>query len=135
MRVAIDVGPSLRNQTGVGRYASQLADHLELRGVEVERFAVALRGPTPGKTVRWRIPARMMQSSWRYLRGPSLRPLIGTVDIIHATNFVLPPTGGTPGVVTVHDLSFFRADVHRALHRLRDQVPWSIARAAAVIVP
>jgi glycosyltransferase involved in cell wall biosynthesis len=60
---------------------------------------------------------------------------VGAVDVIHATNFVLPPVGGTPGVVTVHDLSFFRDDVHSSLQRLRDQVPWSIARAARVLVP
>jgi glycosyltransferase involved in cell wall biosynthesis len=125
----------LRNPTGVGRYAGELATHLELQGVEVKRFAIALRGASGPEIARWRVPARLMQAMWRRAGMPSIHPLIGDVDVIHATNFVLPPTGRTPGVVTVHDLSFFRDDVHTGLHRLRDQVPWSIARAAAVVVP
>jgi glycosyltransferase involved in cell wall biosynthesis len=76
-----------------------------------------------------------MQASWRRFDRPSIRALTGDVDVIHATNFVLPPAGSTPAVVTVHDLSFFRDDVHGSLHRLRDQVPWSIARAERVLVP
>jgi glycosyltransferase involved in cell wall biosynthesis len=76
-----------------------------------------------------------MQSVWRRIGAPSIHALTGDVDVVHATNFVLPPTGSTPGVVTVHDLSFFRDDVHGGLRRLRDQVPWSIARAARVLVP
>jgi glycosyltransferase involved in cell wall biosynthesis len=125
----------LRQQTGVGRYAGQLATHLELQGVEVKRFAIALRGDSGPEIARLRIPARVMQATWRRLGRPSLRRLTGDVDVIHATNFVLPPTGDTPGVVTVHDLSFFRDDIHSGLRRLRDQVPWSIDRAANVIVP
>jgi glycosyltransferase involved in cell wall biosynthesis len=135
MTVGFDVGASLHNQTGVGRYASQLADHLQVQGVDVKRFAIALRGPSGPGIARWRVPARAMQATWRRLGKPSLRALIGDVDVIHATNFVLPPVGRTPGVVTVHDLSFFRDDIHTGLRRLRDQVPWSIARAAAVVVP
>jgi glycosyltransferase involved in cell wall biosynthesis len=76
-----------------------------------------------------------MQATWRRIGKPSLHALIGDVDVIHATNFVLPPVGRTPGVVTVHDLSFFSEDIHSGLLRLRDQVPWSIARAAKVVVP
>jgi glycosyltransferase involved in cell wall biosynthesis len=76
-----------------------------------------------------------MQAVWRRLDRPSLHTLIGNVDLVHATNFVLPAVGRTPGVVTVHDLSFFREDIHGGLRRLRDQVPWSIARAAHVLVP
>ncbi|MEA2508749.1 MAG: hypothetical protein QOG21_831 [Actinomycetota bacterium] len=125
----------MHNQTGVGRYASELAEHLELQGVDVKRFAIALRGASGAGIARWRVPARVMQATWRRVGRPSLGMLIGDVDVIHATNFVLPPVGRTPGVVTVHDLSFFRDDVHAGLRRLRDQVPWSIARAAKVVIP
>jgi glycosyltransferase involved in cell wall biosynthesis len=81
------------------------------------------------------VPARLAQAAWRRFDRPSIHALTGDIDVIHATNFVLPPTGSTPAVVTVHDLSFFRGDVHASLQRLRDQVPWSIARAARVLVP
>lgn len=54
---------------------------------------------------------------------------------MHATNFVLPRLARTPGVVTVHDLSFYRNDVFPGGARLRDLVPWSVRRAAKVITP
>ncbi|MDQ4024138.1 MAG: glycosyltransferase family 4 protein, partial [Actinomycetota bacterium] len=55
--------------------------------------------------------------------------------VVHATNFVLPALRRTPGVVTVHDLSFYRDDTWPGGHRLRDLVPWSVGRAAKVLVP
>jgi glycosyltransferase involved in cell wall biosynthesis len=61
--------------------------------------------------------------------------LTGRVDLIHGTNFVLPALGGTPGVVTIHDLSFLRSDVFPGGKRLTDLVPWSIDRAALVLTP
>jgi glycosyltransferase involved in cell wall biosynthesis len=133
--VGFDVGPSLRNQTGVGRYARELAAHLKLQGVEVREFAVALRGASGAEVARWRLPARVVQAGWRRLGRPSVGALIGDVDLVHATNFVLPPVKAMPGVVTVHDLSFFREDIFGGLKRLRDIVPWSVGRAARVIVP
>ncbi|MDP9226510.1 MAG: glycosyltransferase family 4 protein [Actinomycetota bacterium] len=133
--VGFDVGPALHNQTGVGRYASELAAHLELQGIEVKRFAIALRGPSGHHTARWRVPARVVQAGGRWVEQPSIRPLVGRVDVVHATNFVLPPLKAIPGVVTVHDLSFFREDIYGGLRRLRDQVPWSVKRARRVIVP
>jgi glycosyltransferase involved in cell wall biosynthesis len=61
--------------------------------------------------------------------------LVGDVDVVHATNFVLPALRRTPGVVTVHDLSFYRDDTFPGGKRLRELVPWSVGRAARVLVP
>lgn len=92
-------------------------------------------GHPEDRIVRWRVPARVVQTAWRVAGGPSIERLTGRVDLVHATNFVLPALGRAPGVVTVHDLSYLRDDTWPGGHRLRELVPWSLRRAAGVIVP
>ncbi|HYP22116.1 MAG TPA: glycosyltransferase family 1 protein, partial [Actinomycetota bacterium] len=135
MRVGYDAAPLLDAPTGVGRYAGELATALEARGVEIVRFAVSWGAPRVDGVRRWRVPARAARASWRRWGRPPIERLTGRVDLVHATNFVLPALNEAPGVVTVHDLSFFRDDTWPGGHRLRDLVPWSVERAAAVLVP
>lgn len=135
VRVGYDAAPLLDAPTGVGRYAGELAGELELRGIDVVRFAVSWGAPRIDGVRRWRVPARAARGAWRRWGRPPIERLTGPVDLVHATNFVLPALRGTPGVVTVHDLSFFRDDTWPGGHRLRDLVPWSVRRAAKVIVP
>lgn len=135
MKVALDAGPALDSPTGVGRYAGELARCLEMRGVGVRRYAISLRAPRAAGVSRWRLPASAVQELWRRFDRPIPTSLFGDADVVHATNFVLPPTGGKPGVVTVHDLSFHRTDVFPGGERLRDLVPWSLQHAAVVVVP
>ena len=135
MRIGLDVGPLLDPPTGVGRYTREIAGGLEVQGETVVRWAVSLRGAPVTGVARWRAPARLVRSSWRRLGGPSIERLVGAVDVVHATNFVLPALRDTPGVVTVHDMSFIRDDVFPGGKSLRDLVPWSVRRAARVIVP
>lgn len=134
VKVALDAGPWLGTRTGVGRYARELARALEGFGVGIIPYAVALRGSHPGLR-RWRLPARAVQNVWRRFDAPAIGRLTGDVDLVHATNFVLPALGSIPGVVTVHDLSFDRDGAFPGGDRLRDLVPWSVRRAAAVVVP
>ena len=67
-------------------------------------------------------------------RGPNCprwRLLTGRCDVVHATNFVLPPLRRARGVVTVHDLSYLRVPdtVSAASARYRELVPRSLRRA------
>jgi glycosyltransferase involved in cell wall biosynthesis len=136
LKVGYDAGPLLDPPTGVGRYTAELARSLEARGVELRRFAVSLKGAaTDHDIARWRLPARLARELWKRFDRPSIERLTGPVDLVHGTNFVLPALGGLPGVVTVHDLSFYRDDVFPGGEALRELVPWSIERAARVIVP
>ncbi|MEA2460143.1 MAG: hypothetical protein QOH90_320 [Actinomycetota bacterium] len=135
MRVAFDAGPLLDPPTGVGRYVRELGNALETVGTEVVRYAVALRGDSVEDIKRLRVPARIAQTMWMRIGRPSLRRLVGEVDLFHGTNFVLPPLGKTRGVVTIHDLSFFDEGAFPGADRLRSLVPWSVERAARVIVP
>ena len=135
MRVGYDAAPLLDAPTGVGRYAGELAHALTAAGVEITRFAVSWGAPRVEGVRRWRVPARVARAAWRRWDRPPIERLTGPVDLVHATNFVLPALKAAPGVVTVHDLSFFRDDTWPGGHRLRDLVPWSVRRAAAVVVP
>jgi glycosyltransferase involved in cell wall biosynthesis len=135
LRVALDAGPLLDPPTGVGRYVAELTRSLEVFGVDTHRYAVALGGRPPDGVHRWRVPARVAHALWRTFGRPSIKRLVGEVDIVHGTNFVLPPLGRAVGVLTVHDLAFFRDDTFPGGRRLRALVPWSLERAARVLVP
>jgi len=135
VRVAFDWGPLLDPPTGVARYTEELGRALERSGVQVVRYAVSLRGAAAEDVARTRAPARLVQSCWRLAGRPILK-VTRDVDVVHATNFVLPALpSSTPGVVTVHDLSFLRDDVFPGGERLRKLVPWSVGRAARVVTP
>lgn len=135
MRVAVDAAPLLDPPTGVARYTGEIVAGLDAIGVDVVRYAVALRGASVPELLRWRFPARWLREVWRRFDGPVIERLTGPVDVVHATNFVLPPLRTAAGVVTVHDLSFMRDDTWPGGTKLRDLVPWSVDRAARIIVP
>jgi glycosyltransferase involved in cell wall biosynthesis len=135
MRVAVDGGPLLDPPTGVGRYVRELIGALESQGLDVVRFAVALRGHPDEPLERLRLPARLVQASWRRFNRPVIESLVGEVDVVHATNFVLPALGRTPGALTIHDLSFLWSDTFPGGERLRYLVPWSLKRASLVLTP
>lgn len=107
---------------------------LRARQIELVPFAISLRGSRQPDIAIRRAPARLMQTMWRSFGRPRIDGLVDAADVVHATNFVLPPTK-SPTVVTVHDLSFLRSDTFPGGKRLRSLVPWSIERADVVIVP
>jgi glycosyltransferase involved in cell wall biosynthesis len=135
LTVALDAGPLIGVETGVGRYTRELGHALEVQGTDVKRFAFALRGDDVPGVVRMRIPARAAQVGWRRWGRPSVRSLVGSADVVHGTNFVLPALDGERGVVTIHDLSYLDDKVFPGGERLRELVPWSLERSSAVIVP
>jgi glycosyltransferase involved in cell wall biosynthesis len=135
LSVALEAGSLLDAPTGVGRYTRELAHGLEVHGVQVTKFAVALKGARDPDVKRWRVPARLVHRAWRATGRPSVAGLVGDVDVVHGTNFVLPPAPGIPGVVTIHDLSFLRSDAFPGAGGWRDMVPWSLARARRVVAP
>ena len=128
----MDSGPLLDPPTGIGRYVRELAHSLADVGVEVRPYAVALRGKTDGSIDRLRLPARVVHKAWLRSGRPSADRLVGDVDVVHGTNFVLPPTKA-PGVVTIHDLSFLRDDAFPGAAAWARMVPWSIERAERVL--
>ncbi|MGH2786469.1 MAG: glycosyltransferase family 4 protein [Actinomycetota bacterium] len=135
MRVAFDVGLPLQQPTGVTRYTVELGPRLRDLGVVLKPYRIALRAPRTGDAMHWRLPARAVHLAWWLMDKPPIEALVGDVDLVHGTNFVLPATRVAPGVVTIHDLSFVRPDGFAPDRRVARMVEWSVRRARAVICP
>jgi glycosyltransferase involved in cell wall biosynthesis len=114
LRVALDATPLLGLPTGVGAFCGGALAALARRpGVDVRAYAVSWRrhrlieSQLPsGVAARQRpMPARPLHALWARRNGPPLEWFIGTTDVVHGTNFLVPPTGSAAAVVSVHDLT------------------------------
>lgn len=146
MRVLLDGTPLLGQRSGIGHYTAALVDQLAVRSdvdLTVTAFTargqLALRRTVPAATrVRGGpLPARALRSWWRRHDWPPTEMIVADSDLVHAPNFVLPPTRHARGVVTVHDLAFLDRpqDLPPRERDLPDLVRHSVARAAVVCTP
>lgn len=147
LRVLLDGTPLLGHRTGIGRYTSALAEELASMPDEVDMRAVAftLRGWRALRTVlphgvRARglpVSARLLRECWLRAPFPPVELLTGFTDVMHGTNFVLPPTVRAGGVATIHDLAFLDAPDTLPLsdRRLPELVRQSAQRADVVCTP
>ncbi|WP_424189414.1 glycosyltransferase family 4 protein [Actinokineospora sp. G85] len=146
IRTLIDGTPLLGQRTGIGRYTSALIEELAaMAAVDVRVVAFTLRGwrrlrstlPHGSRALGLPVPARLLRKAW--LRGtwPPIELIAGLSDVVHGTNFVLPPPARAAGVVTVHDLAFLdRPDeLPPADAALPELVALSVARARRVLTP
>jgi glycosyltransferase involved in cell wall biosynthesis len=115
--VALDATPLLGERTGVGAFcAGALGALVERHELDVAAFAVSwlrrreLVGLLPHgvRSAQRAMPARPLHLAWSHLPGPPVEWFIGPVDVVHGTNYVVPPTRHAARVVTVHDLTTLR---------------------------
>ncbi|GAA1312683.1 glycosyltransferase family 1 protein [Saccharothrix xinjiangensis] len=146
LKVLIDGTPLLGHRTGIGRYTAALAEELaSMPSVQVRAVAFTLRGwrglrtVLPHDVVARGLPvaARLLRQLWLRAPFPPVEFLAGTTDVMHGTNFVLPPALRAGGVVTVHDLAFLDApgDLPPSDRRLPELVQRSASRADVVCTP
>jgi len=143
VRVAIDFTPGLNQPAGIGRYTRELVRAL----AEQAHFDIVLwHGRTSSPRPRPsspRIHYRQMPFSerwltrlWYRLRIPfPIDPLIGPVDVVHGTDFLVPPAR-CARVATVHDVSFLLVPElghPRLVSFLRAVVPRMLRTADALI--
>ena len=116
IRVAIDGTPLLGARTGIGEVVSGLATALGARtDLEVTAYALTWRGrhdlegevPPGVRAATSPIPARFVRAAWMHTDHPRIERWTGPLDVVHATNYVAPPTHGA-AVVSVYDLTFVR---------------------------
>jgi glycosyltransferase involved in cell wall biosynthesis len=114
LRVALDATPLLGHRTGVGVFCLGALQALGQRtDLDVGAFAVSWRRRAgiremlpPNVSARQRpMPARPLHALWGHGARPPIEWFIGKVDVVHGTNFVVPPTKGAAAVVSVHDLT------------------------------
>ena len=100
--------------TGVGAFCHGALAALGLRpGLDVRAYAVSWRrrrlidsSLPPGVTAHQRpMPARPLHALWARRDGPPVEWFTGATDVVHGTNFLVPPTGRAAAVVSVHDLT------------------------------
>lgn len=146
-RIGIDYTPAYEQGGGIGRYVRELVGALASQSVFnhynlfVAGAALPFRPPFQSSFVSWhpsRITPPWLARIWHRLRVPlAVETFVGSVDLFHATDFVLPPTlPRTRTLLTVHDLSFVRVADSTApsLKRYLDLVvPRSVARADHVL--
>jgi glycosyltransferase involved in cell wall biosynthesis len=115
VRVAVNVEQLLHEAPGgIGRYSAELLRLLPAHDVDVTAFTArhpradvtrALRdhGLDGVEPVILPLPAAVLYDAWHLLgiAGPARR--VAPVDLVHAPSPAVPPTGGLPLVVTVHD--------------------------------
>jgi glycosyltransferase involved in cell wall biosynthesis len=146
LRVALDGTPLLGVRTGIGRYVEHLVAELATMpddvALRVAAFSLrgrrVLRSLPPGVRLAHRpAPARLLHRAWMHGDSPPAEWFTGSADVVHGTNFVLPPPSRAAGVVTVHDLTFLRYPelVDAASLAYRELVPQAVRTAARVLTP
>ena len=110
--VAIDVGPLLGPLTGIGVAVQQMVATLhESPRVALAPYACSFRGAMPHGTTRLPVPAAIAQRLWGRLSGPRMDHWLRPAQVIHGTNYVVPPSR-LPRVVSVYDCWFLRQPTH-----------------------
>lgn len=147
MNLLIDYTPAIRQGAGIGRIIRgqvaaliHAAPSFDIRLFVAGQVSQAERdaAPLPLHTVPL-ISERNLIRVWHRLNLP-FPPIHwfagGPADLLHATDFVLPPGAARRRVVTVHDLAFLRYPdaAMPSLHRyLNVVVPRSVKRADHLI--
>ena len=149
IRIGIDVTSAVIQTAGIGRYTRELVRALVRMddGSSYHLFSTkapkprAATNPVPeAHNVRYRetwLTDKWLYRLWFRLRLPiSVQRFTGEIDIYHSPDFVLPPVGNIPSVLTIHDLSFIHhpeAFTPSLLNYLNKEVPSSVARAHHIL--
>jgi glycosyltransferase involved in cell wall biosynthesis len=114
LRVAVDALPLIGRPTGVGAFCQGALAALATRtDLDVRAFAVSWRGrddmfarlPATVTSRQRPMPARPLHRVWSRVDFPPVEWFIGPVDVVHGTNFTVPPARKAAAVISVHDLT------------------------------
>jgi glycosyltransferase involved in cell wall biosynthesis len=117
LRTAIDATPLLGQPTGVGVFTAEVLRALSARGdLDLSAFCVSWRTrhqlsslvPEGVSTKQSAMPARPLHLAWSAMEHPRIERFLGPLDVVHGTNFTVPPSRRAGRVVTVHDLTCIR---------------------------
>ncbi|HVF32898.1 MAG TPA: glycosyltransferase family 1 protein [Acidimicrobiales bacterium] len=117
MRIAVDATPLIGAGTGVATFSRGAIRALAARGdVALTAFGLTVRGrgalaglvPPGVRVVDRPLPAGLLGRLWSRTDLAPAEWWTGPCDVVHGTNFVVPPTRRAAAVVTVHDLTAIR---------------------------
>ncbi|HET9222950.1 MAG TPA: glycosyltransferase family 1 protein [Roseiflexaceae bacterium] len=154
MRIGIDYTAAIWQGAGIGRYTRELVRAILEEGGDfrytlfyaaggLERASPyladldQLRAAHPNvRAAPIPLSPRRLTQLWQRLRLPlPVELFTGPLDLLHAPDFVLPPTRART-LLTIHDLSFLvhpECAVPSMVRYLSDAVPRSVRRADAVL--
>lgn len=146
MRIGILYTSALRQRAGIGRYTRGLVNALARLNTPHQYTLVISRDSPPEKipplpanfTVKQLpLPEKWLTILWHRLNLPlAIDRWAGPFDLFHAPDFVLPPLHRTPGLLTVHDLSFLKhpqGAVPKLRRWLMRVVPQGVSRARHIL--
>lgn len=124
MRAVLDVTPLIGRPTGVGVFTGGLVRALATAaGVELAAYTLTRRSRSTVKAALQAADVRLPLPALPMLAGPLLRAWsrqlpaqgwppgdwwVGRADVVHGTNFTVPPMRRAATLVTVHDLAPMR---------------------------
>lgn len=117
LRVALDATPLIGSPSGVGAFTRGALDALARRtDIDVAGYALSWRAyrslaaalPQSVRHIRRSMPPQPLRALWLRWDQPPGEWWTGAVDVIHGTNFVVPPTRSAAEVSTIHDLTVVR---------------------------
>jgi glycosyltransferase involved in cell wall biosynthesis len=146
--ILLDYRPALRQRSGVGEYAHELAaalgrtarpgDRLHLfTSSWADRPDRTLAATLGARVVDRRIPVRVLNWSWHRRGFPPVEWLAGRVDIAQSLSPLLIPARHARQVITIHDLDFLHHPERTTAEVRRDYpalVRHHAPRAALVVV-
>jgi glycosyltransferase involved in cell wall biosynthesis len=142
----MDYRPALRQRTGVGEYAHQLASALTRvldAADELVLFSSSWKDrlapqAVPGASVvDSRVPVRVLNYAWHRFGWPPVEWLSGRIDVTHALHPLMIPARHAARIVTIHDLYFLDHAEGTAAEIRRDYATLAAShaqRADAVVV-
>ena len=137
VRVALDVTPLAGQRTGIGLFVSELVRGLDaIEAISVCGLAMTARGRDSiaaqlpnGIRMSRPAPARLLRKAWGASAVPPVEWLTGPVDLVHGTNYVVPPARRAASLVTIHDLAPWHSP--ELVHPSSLQYPSLVQRAIA----
>lgn len=111
--VAVDATALLGRRTGVGVAVAGLLGELAGGAHRIVGYGLTGTGwrqlpallPAGIAATRVPLPAGLLLPLWSHLDRPVVETVLGRVDVVHGTNFVVPPARRAARLVTVHDLT------------------------------
>lgn len=136
LRIAVDVGPEHGHRTGIGVAVHELHRHLADRAdLDLAPYLLSFRTRPAPPTRRLPLPAALAHRLWARIDQPPVERLLGPIDLVHGTNYVVPPSRG-PRLVSVYDGWFLAHpdQANPAVRRAGDVLRRSVAHGAHVHV-
>jgi glycosyltransferase involved in cell wall biosynthesis len=123
LRVAIDVGPLYGARTGIGNAVDWTVANLRaFDEIELRPYVTSMRARLRRPVRRLPVPAALAHRWWAH-RSPPMDAALGHPDLVHGTNYVVPPAN-CGRVVSVYDCWFLEHP---------DQADPDVRRAGAVL--